>query len=317
MKGKPLPPGGTIGAVAPSSPWENRSMIDRGVRWWESRGYRVKIAEGVWERDDYVAGDPVGRARDLEAMFADPEVDVLQVIGGGYGCSEVVPHLDLDVVAANPKPFVGYSDITVLHLWLMRRAGLRVFHGPTVDDLIPSTRDPTMAGLLQALTTPRPASRIGRGMARAMRSGRAAGRLIGGNLSLVQQTIGTPYEVDTRDAILFLEETRDPMSVTDERLVHLRAAGLLRHVRGIVFGHLSIDRSEEDEFEDFLLDLVGDLNVPVLMDFPAGHDVPNLTLPLGTDMELIVEDATGWMSYRDDALEVAESTSPLLVGAAP
>ena len=174
-----------------------------------------------------------------------------------------------------------------------------------------------MAGLIQALTTPRPASRIGRGMARATRPGRAVGRLIGGNLSLVQQTIGTPYEVDTRDAILFLEETRDPMSVTDERLVHLRAAGLLRNVRGIVFGQLSIDRSEEDEFEDFLLDLVADLEVPVLTDFPAGHEVPNLTLPLGTDVELVVEETTGWLSYREDALEATETPAPMLVGAAP
>src|SRR5919197_980348 len=172
----------------------------------------------------------------------------------------------------------------------MRRAGLRVFHGPTVDDLIPSTRDPTMASLLTALTTPRPTTRIGRGIARVVRAGRAVGRLIGGNLSLVQQTIGTPYEVDTRDAILFLEETRDPMSVLDERLVHLRAAGLVRAVRGVVFGQLSIDRSEEDEFEDFLLDLVSDLNVPILTDFPAGHEVPNLTLPLGTDVELVAEE---------------------------
>ena len=250
-------------------------------------------------------------------MWLDPRVKAVIGGTGGYGAVRMLPHLDPEVFRRNPKPFVGYSDITALHLWLMRRAGLRVFHGPTVDDLIPSTRDPTMAGLLQALTMPRPASRIGRGMARAMRPGRAAGRLIGGNLSLVQQTIGTPYEVDTRDAVLFLEETRDPMSVTDERLVHLRAAGLLRHVRGIVFGQLSIDRSEEDEFEDFLLDLVADLNVPVLMDFPAGHEVPNLTLPLGTDVELVVEDATGWISYREDALELIESPAPDLVGAAP
>ena len=110
---------------------------------------------------------------------------------------------------------------------------------------------------------------MGRDVARAVRPGRAVGRLTGGNLSLVQQSIGTPYEIDTRGAILFLEETRDPMSFVDERLVHLRAAGLLRGVRGIVFGHLSLDRSEEDEFEDFLLDLVSDLNVPMLMDFPG------------------------------------------------
>ena len=252
-------------------------------------------------------------------MWLDPRIKAVIGGTGGYGAVRMLPHLDPEVFRRNPKSFVGYSDITALHLWLMRRAGLRVFHGPTVDDLIPSNRDPTMAGLLQALTTPRPASRIGRGIARATRPGRAVGRLIGGNLSLVQQTIGTPYEVDTRDAILFLEETRDPMSVTDERLVHLRASGLLRHVRGIVFGHLSIDRSEEDEFEDFLLDLVSDLNVPVLMDFPAGHDVPNLTLPLGTDVELIVEETTGWISYREDALEEMEtgSAEPLLAAAVP
>ncbi|MDQ3517220.1 MAG: hypothetical protein M3466_02280, partial [Gemmatimonadota bacterium] len=131
------------------------------------------------------------------------------------------------------------------------------------------------------------------------------------NLSLVQQTIGTPYEIDTRDAILFIEETRDPMSVADERLVHLRAAGLLRGIRGIVFGQLSLDRSEEDEFEDFLLDLVSDLNIPILTEFPAGHEVPNLTLPLGTEVELVAEETTGWIAYREDALEsITVSSEP-------
>jgi muramoyltetrapeptide carboxypeptidase len=136
--------------------------------------------------------------------------------------------------------------------------------------------------------------------------GRATGRLTGGNLSMVQQTIGTPYEIDTRGAILFLEETHDPMSVADERLVHLRAAGLLRDVKGIVFGQLSIDRSEEDEFENFLLDLLADLNVPILMDFPAGHEVPNLTLPLGTEVEIVADELTGWLTYKEEALSSAE-----------
>src|SRR5688500_6477989 len=96
------------------------------------------------------------------------------------------------------------------------------------------------------------------------------------------------------------------MSVVDERLLHLRASGLLSRVRGIVVGHLSLDRSEEDEFEDFVLDLVADLDVPVLMDFPAGHELPNLTLPLGTGDELDVEEESGWIQYREDAL-----TTPL------
>jgi len=91
----------------------------------------------------------------------------------------------------------------------------------------------------------------------------------------------------------------------DERLVHLRAAGLLERVAGIAFGQLSLDRSEEDEFEDFLLDLISDLDVPVLMDFPAGHDNPNLTLPFGTQVELVVEEQRAWISYAEDALTSA------------
>jgi muramoyltetrapeptide carboxypeptidase len=109
--------------------------------------------------------------------------------------------------------------------------------------------------------------------------------------------------VDTRDAILFLEETRDPMSVLDERIVHLRAAGLLKRVRGIVIGQLPIDRSEEDDFENFILDLFADLDVPILADFPAGHEAPNLTLPFGTQVELVADETAGWLSYAEDALE--------------
>ncbi|HKX24827.1 MAG TPA: LD-carboxypeptidase, partial [Actinomycetota bacterium] len=104
--------------------------MDRGVRWWKSKGYRVKLGEGISERDDYVAGDPKVRARDLEAMFADPEVDVVQVLEGGYGSSQVVPLVDFDVIGANPKLFVGYSDITALHVAIRQRAGLITLYGP-------------------------------------------------------------------------------------------------------------------------------------------------------------------------------------------
>ena len=246
------------------------------------------------------------RAENLMRIWQNPEVKAIVAATGGYGAARILPYLDPDVFRRNPKSFVGYSDITALHLWLMRRAQLRVFHGPTLDDLLLGGTDPTVLSLLSALTTSRPQMDLGRDVARAVRPGKAIGRLTGGNLSLVQQSIGTPYEVDTKDAILFLEETRDPMSVADERLLHLRAAGLLRNVRGIVFGQLTLDRSEEDEFEDFLLDLVSDLHVPILMDFPAGHEVPNLTLPLGTEVELVADETTGWLSYREDALATSE-----------
>jgi muramoyltetrapeptide carboxypeptidase len=268
----------------------------------EEAGYKVVLEPEIERVRRFQQDEDKKRAENLMAIWKDPEVKAVICGTGGYGAARILPYLDPDLFRRNPKAFVGYSDITALHLWLMRRAGLRVFHGPTVDDLVAAGSDPSLSSLLTALTTPRPDSALGRNIARAVRPGRAVGRLTGGNLSLVQQTIGTPYEIDTRDAILFLEEIHDPMSVCDERLLHLRAAGLLRHVRGIVFGQLSLDRSEEDEFEDFLLDLVSDLDIPILMDFPAGHEVPNLTLPLGTEVELVTEGLTGWLSYREDAL---------------
>jgi muramoyltetrapeptide carboxypeptidase len=300
----PLVKGDTIGVVAPSYAAQHGWLL-RGAKAMEEAGYKVILCDEIGRFRRFQKREDERRAENLMEIWLNPDVKAVIAGTGGYGAVRLLPYLDPDVFRRNPKAFVGYSDITALHLWLMRRAQLRVFHGPTLDDLFPGG-DPSARSLLTALTTPRPETEFGREIARAVRPGRAVGRLTGGNLSLVQQTIGTPYEIDTRDAILFLEETRDPMSVADERLLHLRAAGLLHNVRGIVFGQLSLDRSEEDEFEDFLLDLVSDLEVPILMDFPAGHEVPNLTLPLGTEVELVADETTGWLSYREDALAFPE-----------
>jgi muramoyltetrapeptide carboxypeptidase len=297
--------GEAIGVVAPSySPREGQLM--RGAKALERAGYEVILDPDILEMRRFTRKQDERRAANFMGMWLDPRVKAVIGGTGGYGATRMIPFLEPEIFRRNPKVFVGYSDITALHLWLMRQAGLRVFHGPTVDDLIPLARDPSTASLLTAITTPRPATKFGKAVARAIRPGRVTGRLTGGNLSLVQQSIGTSYEIETRDSILFLEETYDPMSFADERLVHLRAAGLLKDVKGIVFGQLNLDRSEEDEFENFLLDLVSDLDVPILMDFPAGHEVPNLTLPLGTEVELAVDETTGWLSYKDDALSSSE-----------
>jgi muramoyltetrapeptide carboxypeptidase len=293
--------GDTIGVVAPSySPREG--WLTRGVKALERAGFKVVLDAELMTFRRFLRKEDERRAENFTGMWVNPDVKAIIGGTGGYGAVRMLPYLEPEVFRLHPKSFVGYSDITALHLWLNRRAGLRTFHGPTVDDLVPGAKDPSLASLLTALTVPRPLARLGRGVTRAVRPGRATGRLVGGNLSLVQQSIGTPYEVQVDDAILFLEETKDPMSVVDERLLHLRASGLLARVRGIAFGHLSLDRSEEDEFEDFVLDLVSDLDVPVLMDFPAGHEIPNLTLPLGTEVELVVEGESGWIQYHEDAL---------------
>jgi muramoyltetrapeptide carboxypeptidase len=303
-----LSKGDLIGVVAPSYA-PRLGPLSRGVEALERAGFRVKLDPDIEQFRRFRRAEDEHRAESFMAMWLDPEVRAIVAGTGGYGAVRILPHLEPEVFRRNPKIFVGYSDLTVLHLWLARRADLRTFHGPTVDDLLPGSRDLTTTTLISAMTVARPGTRLGRSIARAVRPGRASGRLTGGNLSMVQQTIGTPYEIDTQDAILFLEETRDPMSVVDERLVHLRAAGLLRGIRGIVFGQLTLDRSEEDEFENFLLDLVSDLDVPILMDFPAGHDAPNLTLPIGTEVELTADETTGWLTYREDALAAAPDSA--------
>ena len=293
--------GDTIGVVA-SSYTPKDVWLSRGVMALERAGFSVLADAELFAFRRFQRKEDQRRAESFTAMWSNPDVKAIISGTGGYGAVRMIPYLDPAVFRDHPKSFVGYSDVTALHLWMNRLAGLRTFHGPTVDDLVPSMRDEMFVSVLSALSDPRPATRMGHRVTRAIRPGRAVGRLVGGNLSLVQQSIGTPYEVEAEGAILFLEETKDPMSVVDERLVHLRASGLLPRVRGIVFGHLSLDRSEEDEFEDFVLDLVSDLDVPVLMDFPSGHGMPNLTLPLGTEVELVVEEDSGWIQYHEDAL---------------
>ena len=149
--GPPLPDGGTIGVCSPSGPYFNRSDILRPVEWWEAKGYRVKLADGAWAKDDYVAGSPEQRAADLNALFADPEVDVIQVLWGGTGAIDVLPHLDYDLIAANPKALMGYSDITNLHIAIRQRTGLATFHGPGLGSMgIPERTDFTWNSALEA-----------------------------------------------------------------------------------------------------------------------------------------------------------------------
>ena len=294
MKGRPLPAGGTIGVPAPASPWDERSEVDRGVRWWANNGYRVKLGEGIWDRDDYVAGDPKARARDVAAMFTDPEVDVVQVFGGGYGCAEVAPLLDLEAIGESPKPFVGFSDITVLHLAIRKATGLVTFYGPGLGGVAAQkTTDFTRERLLRALTDPSP---IGRVAARpddeyigAIGSGRATAPLVGGCLWLLCVSLGTPWELETEGSILFFEDLHTPQWMVDSELTHLRNAGKLEGIVGVAVGEMyECDdwrfpdpgirtRSMEDVFERHF----EPMGIPVLFNLPLGHGKHLSALPLG------------------------------------
>src|SRR5712692_10665111 len=133
---KALPPGGTIGIVSPASPYDTYSDVLRGIAWWESKGYRVKLAEGALARTDWTAGSPELRTRDFMTMFTDPSVDAIQCLRGGYGSAQIIQLLDFEVIAAHPKPFVGFSDITALHTALLRFTGMATFYGPRSRRLV-------------------------------------------------------------------------------------------------------------------------------------------------------------------------------------
>jgi len=294
LKPRPLPPEGTIGVAAPSSPVEQSSEIDRGIRWWRERGYRVKLSPHVRERDDYVAGDPRGRAADLNALFADGEVDVVQVLRGGYGCSEVVPHLDFDAIAADPKPLVGYSDVTVLHVAIRQRTGLVTFYGPGLAGVGAADRgDFTRERLLRALSNAAP---LGEVPARpddpylgAYGSGRASGRLLGGCLWLLRETLATPWELDADGAILFFEDVHLQPWHADGILTQLRHAGKLDRLAGVVVGEMYQCETWRDpkpwlrsrSMEDVLERHLADLGIPVVFNLPLGHGKHLCTIPLG------------------------------------
>jgi muramoyltetrapeptide carboxypeptidase len=315
--GKPLPPGGTIGVAAAASPYFNRSEVLRGIDWWEQQGYRVKLGEHVFARDAYVAGDAAGRANDLMAMFADPEVDAVQALQGGYGSAQLIPHLDFDVVSANPKAFIGYSDITALHVALRQRAGLATFYGWGLigvgEQETSSSNDPgfTRRRLLQVLggetTGPIPRDPDD-SYVRTFRGGRVTAPLVGGCLWLLLQTMGTPWEVDLDGCIFFFEDVDAPAWYVDGMLTQLGHAGKLDGVVGVVVGDMArCDWREErpewpqtKSIEDVLEEKLEPLGVPAIYKLPLGHGTHLATLPLGVTATLDAD--TGTLTIDEPAL---------------
>ena len=292
---RPLPPGGTIGVCAPASPYDARSEVLRGVEWWESKGYRVKLADGIYARDDYVAGEPRQRAADLMALFADPEVDVVQALQGGYGSAQTIPHLDFDVIGANPKPFVGYSEITALHVAIRQRTGLpTIYANGLVGVGDPKATEFTRERLLAVLhgeatgeVPPNPDDPY----VRAIRGGTVTAPLVGGCLWLLLQTMGTPWEIELEGTILFFEDYKAPPYYVDGMLTQLAHAGKLDGVVGVVVGEMeqcdwgdlrpASDWARSRSLEDVLEEHLEPLGVPVLYRLPLGHGKHLASIPLG------------------------------------
>ncbi len=307
--GRPLPEGGTIGVPAPASGFFNRSDVYRGVEWWEAKGYRVKLGEHVFERDDYVAGAAEDRAADLMAMFLDPEVDAVQCFQGGYGSMQTIPFLDFDAIAEHPKPFVGYSDITALHVSLRQRAGLATFYGYGLAGMGDKESTGFSRDRLLDVLRGGGAGEVPRDpddpYVRPIAGGRVTAPLVGGCLWLLMQTMGTPWEVDLDGCILFFEDVDAPAWYVDGNLTQLRQAGKLDGVVGVVVGDMEKcdwhERRPEwprtRSIEDVLELHLEPLGVPVLYKLPLGHAKHLAALPLGVTATLDADARTLTMEH--------------------
>lgn len=287
--------GQTIGLIAPSSnTWEDEE-IQFAIDILNSFGFKVKSGQHLLQRWGYLAGNDRDRATDINHMFADKQVDGIFCLRGGYGSPRLLPYLDYPLIAKNPKVLLGYSDVTALLNAIYARCALVTFHGPIAKQ---NFSDYTLARFKEVLFNPQapinlampPPFEAKEGQADqdnrliTISPGQASGVLIGGNLSLMVKLVGSPYEPDYRNKILFLEDVEEAPYRIDGMLTHLILAGRLDKVAGVVFGKCTdCEASSPPSFsiEHVLKDRLGALDVPVLSGVMIGHVEDMATIPIG------------------------------------
>jgi muramoyltetrapeptide carboxypeptidase len=306
QKPRRLQPGDTLGLVSPSSPSSRDSDLLRMSEWATKHDFKVKLFPHARDRHGYLAGTDEDRATDVNAAFADPEVDAVLTVRGGTGGWRMVPYLDFDAIRANPKIYIGYSDITASHLALATHADLVTFYGPSGSSFAGRNRsDYTQRNFLRAMTQPEPLGVVERDpddpFTWAITGGVAEGTLRGGCLTLLVQSLGTPWEIDWRDAIVFLEDVNEEPYRIDGYLTQLRLAGKLNGVRGIVVGeHVDCGPREHRpsyaygtfSTEEVYRQHLEPLGIPVMVGLPCGHGRHLATLPLGVQARLDADDLT-------------------------
>jgi muramoyltetrapeptide carboxypeptidase len=293
--------GDAIGVVAPAGPVDSE-RIERAFARVQEHGFRIKTYGDIYRSRGYLAGDDETRAAELMAAFSDPETAAVWCARGGYGVVRILDRLDFGVIGHNPKVFVGFSDITLLHIAIQLRTGLITFHAPNLqdgfgkpDDMPAANEAALWRAVLaideqQADASPTAGYTFDLGSIdnvdlRPICAGVATGRLIGGNLAVLCGVIGTPFEVETAGRILFLEDISERAYRIDRYLSQLKLAGKLSAVAGVLLGTFSYEdgdkADEQSDIHSLFKEYLEPLGVPVLAGFPAGHDRFNLALPMG------------------------------------
>lgn len=293
---KALSGGSRIAVIAPSSP-APEDRLEKGLDIIRGMGFEPVVGKSCTVRSPkrgYLAADSDSlKVGDIHWAFSDDSIDGIICMRGGSGAGRLIRSLDAGLIASNPKPFVGYSDITILHSYIMRNCGFATFHGPMITtDNIEDRDSPTRKSFLRVLTDPEPLGSFEEicenGRLDCLSPGRAEGELVGGNLCVLCTTLGTCAEVDTEGKIVLLEDIDEEPYSVDRLLSHLINAGKLSDAAGIVLGDFTDcdppeqypERTVRDVFEDLLTPL----GIPIISGLRVGHGDVNFTVPLGVDI---------------------------------
>ena len=297
MQTKPrrLGSGARIGIVNPAY-WLEPERRERAVGVFEDLGYELVLGKSTELVQDKYAGPAEERAADIMAMFTDPTIDAIISARGGYGGNRVLPLLDYDVIRKNPKIFIGFSDITGFLASFSQQSGLVTFHGPMLTTYGKQTLQYNL-DVFHDVLSGRDDIRIqspNACRARTLKSGIASGPLCGGNLSLVVERLGTPNQIDTTGAVLFLEEIDEELYAFDRMMLHLKNSGSLRHINGLIIGEMLEMGDRNVPFgksvDEIVLDVCEDLDFPIISNFPCGHGDYQATLPISHEVELHAEE---------------------------
>lgn len=281
-----------IGIVALAGPMNSNILLD-GEDYLKSLGYDVLIAPSCFERHRYLAGsNDEERALDLKMMFADDEVGAILNMRGGYGSNRILPYIEDFNFSKYPKPFIGYSDITYMHIYLNQKYKIITYHGPMIKDLLKNDamtnegwQKTALLGVPLTLT----------GVTFLNNAGNISGITVGGNLTMICSTLGTNNEVDTLGKILFLEEINEEPYSIDRLLMQLIHAGKIADCAGIILGDFSGNVQSE------IMETIKEILIPsrktLAINIPAGHTIPNITLPLG--VRCLFEVSTGRIIFAE------------------
>jgi len=291
IKPSALKPNATIGIVSPSS-WLNEPDLKTAVSVFENKGYKLVLGESVFLKEFTYAGTPQERADDINSMFANPDIDAIICARGGYGANRVLPLLDYDLIQENPKIFMGYSDITAFLISITQKTGLVTFHGPMLTTFkkgMVNYNFDLMNNILvgsESVTIQSPSELS----ACILKSGKAIGPLWGGNMCLLINRLGTPDQLDTDGGILFIEDIDEYLYAFDRMLIQMKKAGMFENIKGLIIGELIDMKDYDDPFgkstDEIIMDVCGDLDFPIISNFPCGHGIYQATLPISIPVQL-------------------------------